>query len=305
MDPLISILIPVYNAERYVEKCLTSVLDQTYTNFEVIVVNDGSNDNSQLVIARLAEQDKRIHHYYQENAGVSSARNRAIQLAHGDWLAFIDADDWIEPTYLADFDIANLSISVLPIQDCTINQQGEININDLTRYSSPCLKLFNRKVILDNDIIFNPSLKVGEDAVFCLNYAKHIESEVLIDKRNYHYRDTPDSASKKTSVEILVPTLDCLRQELTVHRQNLLIYNRVLIGRLLYCHYIFAFRALELHSCISYISDCLKQLFPDKSSLLYYPRLYKSSRFMIFLIGKRMYYMAAFLFLTLKKIRSI
>ncbi len=96
MNELISIIIPVYNVERYLEKCLNSVLEQTYQNIEIILVNDGSTDNSLKICEGYSEKDKRVHIVQQRNAGLSAARNVGIKNAKGKYFMFIDSDDWID-----------------------------------------------------------------------------------------------------------------------------------------------------------------------------------------------------------------
>ena len=95
-QPLISAIIPVYNAERYLAQCLNSVINQTYTNLEIICVNDGSKDDSLKILQKYARNDPRVQILDKENAGVSSARNDALKLASGDYIMFVDSDDWVE-----------------------------------------------------------------------------------------------------------------------------------------------------------------------------------------------------------------
>lgn len=95
--PLISIIIPVYNVEHYLDKCLESVCGQTYTNLEIILVDDGSTDKSGEICDAYAAKDARIKVIHQENVGQSAARNVALEVAQGDFLGFVDSDDWIEP----------------------------------------------------------------------------------------------------------------------------------------------------------------------------------------------------------------
>ena len=98
----ISIIIPVYNAENNLTKCLDSIMLQSYTNFEVILIDDGSTDSSGQICDLYVHRDSRFHVYHQNNSGVSAARNRGLSLASGDFVAFIDADDWVSSTYLSD-----------------------------------------------------------------------------------------------------------------------------------------------------------------------------------------------------------
>ena len=102
MESLISVIIPVYNTESYIGVCLESLVKQTYTNFEVLMIDDGSTDNSGKICQEYTESDSRFHYYRKENGGVSSARNLGIEYSRGDYLTFVDSDDWIEPTYVED-----------------------------------------------------------------------------------------------------------------------------------------------------------------------------------------------------------
>lgn len=96
MDKMISIIVPVYNVEKYLEKCINSILGQTYENLELILINDGSNDGSEAICQKYINLDKRIKFITQENYGVSVARNRGLEIARGSYLLFVDSDDWLE-----------------------------------------------------------------------------------------------------------------------------------------------------------------------------------------------------------------
>ena len=100
MESLISVIIPVYNTESYIGICLESLVEQTYTNFEVIMIDDGSTDNSGEICQEYTERDSRFHYYRKENGGVSSARNLGIEYSRGNYLTFVDSDDWVEEDYL-------------------------------------------------------------------------------------------------------------------------------------------------------------------------------------------------------------
>lgn len=106
--PLVSIIVPVYNNEKYIERCLNSILNQTYTNIQIIVINDGSTDNSYKICKKYAEQDNRIFLISQKNSGVSSARNTGLKEAKGEVLSFIDSDDWVHERFIED----NLKIMI-------------------------------------------------------------------------------------------------------------------------------------------------------------------------------------------------
>ena len=96
----VSVIVPVYNNEKYVETCIRSICQQTYQNLEILVINDGSTDGSRQILERMAEKDKRIRLTHQENAGVSAARNKGIELADGEYLTFVDGDDYVSADYI-------------------------------------------------------------------------------------------------------------------------------------------------------------------------------------------------------------
>ena len=100
---LVSVIVPVYNCEKYLKKCLTSILNQSYNNIEVLVVNDGSSDNSQKIIDGIAASDFRIKAWQQPNQGVAAARNYALNNAIGDYYLFVDGDDYIGSDYVKNF----------------------------------------------------------------------------------------------------------------------------------------------------------------------------------------------------------
>lgn len=115
-EPLVSVVVPVYNVERYVKKCLTSIVTQTYKNLEILVVNDGSPDNSEDIILGFAKNDNRIKYIKRENGGLGAARNTGIEAATGEYICFVDSDDWVSEVYIetllkhAEFDDADIVV---------------------------------------------------------------------------------------------------------------------------------------------------------------------------------------------------
>lgn len=116
----VSVIVPVYNNEKYVETCIRSICQQTYQNLEILVINDGSTDGSRQILERMAEKDKRIRLTHQENAGVSAARNKGIELADGEYLTFVDGDDYVSADYIEKF------------YECAKKQNAEIVICGVT-----------------------------------------------------------------------------------------------------------------------------------------------------------------------------
>ena len=167
MKDLITIVVPVYKVEQYLDKCVNSIINQTYKNLEIILVDDGSPDNCGKMCDEYAKNDNRIVVIHKENGGVSSARNVGLCNAQGNWVCFVDGDDSIEKAYLSILFVENLKESSLVI----MNYLDDLNVKDiqlsgkemvkyfieskLIRGTGPYCKLFNNRILKYNNIIFN------------------------------------------------------------------------------------------------------------------------------------------------------
>lgn len=219
--PTVSIIIPIFNAETYLQECLESIRIQSYKDFEVILVDDGSTDNSAPICRSFVENDKRFLYYYKTNGGVSSARNAGLEKASGDWIAFTDADDWVSPNYLqtilgyspmADItffgektmsDNKEIGNTVLADRYCTDRESIENVIYELKcgKYGDvfgwTWDKVFNANIIKKNTIRFSEKVSFREDEIFTLEYCRYIKSIRTISDVLYFYRVTPDGLTKK------------------------------------------------------------------------------------------------------------
>lgn len=200
----ISIIVPVFNAERTLKKCLDSIRQQTYSNYQVILVDDGSTDSSGGICDDYAKLDSRFIAFHNTNAGVSATRNFGIEQAVGERLAFIDSDDYIECDYLAsmvsyDHDLVVTGYSTFGDSiDTYLPHNLELfhgkNIDEEFVYMmdylyirAPWCKLFNTKIIKDNNLKFNRTLKIGEDSEFVFHYLLLCNSIKLISYSGYRY----------------------------------------------------------------------------------------------------------------------
>lgn len=213
MKDLITIVVPVYNTEKYIARCLDSILNQTYKNLEIIVINDGSPDKSLELIKGYQEKDSRIIIIDKKNAGVSAARNDGIAKSSGKYIMFIDSDDWInlkmveellfeikesnsevaKATYMKDF-IYKQEIILIDIKEEKLlldksNIKEELYYKMLTGYyfNNMWGQLIKTSVIKDNNIKFNSNYTYGEDALFCQDLYSKVQNMVLINKPYYHY----------------------------------------------------------------------------------------------------------------------
>ena len=202
MDPQISIIIPVYKVEKYLSKCIDSILSQTFTNYELLLIDDGSPDNSGKICDNYSRLDNRIKTFHQINKGVSAARNYGLQKATGKWVTFIDADDWISETYLSDLyndiitddmlifhDLHGNGSSLLENRTVKNEEMGKYFISNKLMYKSgPVSKLYNMEIIRSYGITFPINIHMGEDAIFILRYLNRISTLKTSTKNNYYAR---------------------------------------------------------------------------------------------------------------------
>ena len=239
-DDGISVVIPVYNAEKTIEMCLESICKQTYTNLQIICIDDGSKDGSLQIISELQKKDERIEVYSQSNSGPGAARNNGILHAKKRYITFVDSDDEIEPdmyermyTFLKknQLDCVNCDFSIVvsgkitdyiitPIQKEVLSGKNEIlediikpliEFNDQPYDGLPsmCNKLFDRKIIQKHNLQVNTKRNHGEDWLFCINYFKYANRVGFIHEPFYHYiRWHDDSLLNKLQPQFLEMRLE-------------------------------------------------------------------------------------------------
>lgn len=205
--PTISIIVPVYNTERFLNKCIDSILNQTYTDWELILVDDGSKDNSGKICDEYEKDDRRIKVIHKSNGGVSSARNAGLSMAQGKYVCFIDADDWVESTYLEDFQLDRVesdfyvSGASYDVYDNAYSQliykqkfckdisdiKNQFMAQKLDENGYPWGKIYKLSAIRDNNLNFNTSLSINEDHIFVFQYYYIINSLSIVPSGKYHY----------------------------------------------------------------------------------------------------------------------
>lgn len=222
---MISVIVPAYNCAKTIEKCIVSILNQSYSDLELIVINDGSTDETKEKILRYVDMDKRIRLVDETNSGVSVARNKGIRSAKGKYICFIDSDDYISPEYLQvlyeaflpnSLPVVNFSYNadckgILPLSDEIVdvkmlNLGEEYLIGSIGKKIafSVCNKLFVKQILVENEIFFRREISMGEDLIFNLEYLMYCERIILCNKSLYHYTIREGSAvnSKKTDFSL-------------------------------------------------------------------------------------------------------
>ena len=211
-SPTISIITPVYQAEAYLPACLDSILGQTFTDFELLLIDDESTDRSGAICDEYAARDPRIKVIHQKKGGVSKARNQGLRLARGQWITFIDADDTISPNYLAaveetDADMILLEVAetysdgrIIPLETVNLNATGEdIPQKVGQQLHLLLLRLVTAKIIRRSCVEgmkFQTAQKLGEDTEYMLRCFKRINSITMLTGHCYYHRQ-PDIPIKK------------------------------------------------------------------------------------------------------------
>lgn len=236
----ISVIIPIYNAEKYLRKCVDSIIRQTYSNLEIILINDGSTDESEKICIEYQNNDKRIKLLTKENEGVSSARNAGLSIATGDYITFIDSDDWISDSSFED------AINVINEHNVDILKYSYIKDYGFMKKTYKFSIKTNEKIIEENyskeiypyvfstydlsniwnaiykrDILknlkFNNSIKYGEDYLFMMNALLNSKSIFFLDKPNYHYYNNYSSATNIISYQKFIKNIE----DIIVVNQNI------------------------------------------------------------------------------------
>lgn len=208
----VSVVIPVYNVEKYLRQCLNSVVNQTLTDIEIICINDGSTDGSLEILREYEQKDSRIRLINKENEGISAARNQGIELAQGEYISFIDSDDWIEENYLEalytaakkyNSDIACSSIIrvtgkrrrkklVYKTEEFTVDKDKKNELTNAPISSYVWNKIYKRKPLLASGVKF-PVGRVYEDVIWCIKAIYYLNGVVTVPDAIYYYRKNPTS----------------------------------------------------------------------------------------------------------------
>jgi glycosyltransferase involved in cell wall biosynthesis len=227
-QPLISVIVPIYKIDRYLGICIESIINQTYNNLEIILVNDGSPDRCPEICDLYAQKDRRIKVVHKKNGGLVSARKAGLQIATGEYVGYVDGDDWIGSGFYeslcskivecdADLTIAGQSRELFDKCTCFNNSipvgtydgeklqilyEGMISYGDFYKPGITTYvwnKLFKREILLEHQYNVDEHITIGEDAAVVYPYMMSCKRVSIIDNCEYHYRQREDSMLKKSS----------------------------------------------------------------------------------------------------------
>ena len=210
----VSIIVPVYNAEKYLDRCIKSILNQTLREFELILIDDGSKDNSGIICDTYAVKDNRITVVHKQNGGPGAARNAGLEIAKGEYITFIDSDDYVDENFLLSayeaaiakgYDLYICGLVIETYEHCKIIETNEntakvekeytaktlmedINVNyPLLCISGPWCKLYRSQIIKDKEIRFDTALSLGEDSCFVMQFLHEAKNIIFSPEIFYHY----------------------------------------------------------------------------------------------------------------------
>lgn len=244
----VSIIVPVFNTERYLSECIDSILAQSFSDFEVLLIDDGSTDRSEEICDEYARKDIRVRVFHKTNGGAGSARNLGLDNARGEWICFVDSDDYVEPYYLETLSILpdKADITFFPIKK--ISENGDIDLQiplackvygrdnveqqlahlkygmpmDLFGWSAN--KLFCADIIKKYKVRFPEDVVFREDEIFTMNYCRHISSLEILDTPLYNYRFLQSGLTSKGMVELDYLALsDHLLENLPYYHNDILL----------------------------------------------------------------------------------
>lgn len=230
--PMVSVIVPVYNSSRYLHRCIDSILYQSFNNIEVLLIDDGSTDNSGEICDEYAAKDSRVRVFHKENGGVSSARNVGLDNAVGEWVTFVDSDDELNVEGLRlDYDQLDDVDLVLTAYCGKIGNACELNVvereenQDLKTFLSEnlncgifsvvCGKFFRKEKI--GNLRFDVAMKIGEDTLFTLMFLSVINECKVVDTVTYIYNQ-PQNLQKKYSLSV-TDSISSLDKIHTAYRQ--------------------------------------------------------------------------------------
>lgn len=296
--PLFSVVIPVFNSEKYLSRCIDSIISQDYTDFELVLIDDCSTDGSYAVCCSYAQTDSRIRALRNEkNEGVTVTRNRGIEESTGSFVLFVDNDDYLEKNYLSTFASAyNANPDADLFVQKIIFHKEHNGIQILSGFDSlggPWGKMFKRSILIKDEVRFIPKLRYNEDNMFMLDYLEHIEKKIELDVALYHYTENEDCTSKKLETDyvatgkglmILLERLDkdCFKTQFNKDFAE----NRAYFMFHRYVKSLFCANQSSHRDRVANIKKVCK-VYP--CAIDFYPNIYRADKFVVFFLRHHLY----------------
>lgn len=283
MDSIISIIVPVYNAALYLNRCIESIMNQTYKNFELILIDDGSTDYSGTICDNYAKCDNRVKVYHKSNGGPSSSRNLGIEMSSSEWIVFVDADDYISPDYVENFfkygelDLYTQIIQGFYVFDekgivdktnksLTLSKYIYTNIESkkyshaiekyrLLQRTEVWGKLFSSLLIKNNGIKFDERITIYEDGIFWHTYLLYVKTIVLIPEQGYYYYYPTNSNSLMHTHKFTIDESLSILEHTSVLQSKLIIHFALKgdYAKDVYGMFLNGYRKMYMNASLTYV----------------------------------------------------
>lgn len=300
-----SVIIPAFNAELYLRRCVDSVIDQSFDDLEIIVINDGSTDKTLEILLDFCRDNGKVIVINKENAGVSAARNSGLKIAKGDYIVFLDADDWVDKGY---FSFVNHLIELHCFDGLVLGHKNDDGKRCVTKAAfdkeltlsgetyrnmyisgvitnNPWDKIFKRKIYIENDIFFPEDIKMGEDAVVSAQLGVYSKNIYVSDKAFVHYmQDTNGVTKRKIKIEHVRDLDNALTKIIQSYRG---LVDDVVLSHMYVVKMYSLVRSMEYvdfknspyHSCyMAHVNNVPVRKFTNKRELVKYYPLYVLSK---------------------------
>ncbi len=230
---MISVIVPIYNSEKYLERCISSIIAQSFSDIEILLIDDGSKDKTAEICKKYVISDNRVKYYRKENGGVASARNLGLSKAKGSYITFVDSDDYIGKNYLKKMaeQITDEKYTLIQCgltlekEDCRTQlsyEKMKCNQKEYVRmvisrqipiflFQTTVSKLYNRKVIVENKLLFNENVPISEDCLFNTQLMPFIDAYCYVDSNLYYYNQHNDNSlthNRKRDFQSILSSID-------------------------------------------------------------------------------------------------
>lgn len=320
--PLISIIVPVYNAEKFLSKCIDSILNQSFIDWELLLIDDGSTDGSWEIIQNYTAKDQRIKPFQKVNGGAGSARNLGLEHSEGGWILFVDSDDTIDNNYIetlvnhsknVDFVLCGMKL----IKDGKVNyskiylfnnhKKKTLTVEELFQtlrlyaLSGPVCKLFRREIIQQYHLLFPTDMNLGEDTVFVYKYFNYISVayvlsdyhgyNVLLSNNNFSLTKSASPRDMIKAYKRIYETGDTICKSKKFYSNNLVDFCVDGILQSLNCHWKRPSLSVEeRYNCYNFISDILTNQNSYKKLPFYFPFFRKTRLWKVYEFLNRIIY---------------
>lgn len=327
--PTITVIIPVYNVQDYIERCIKSIKDQTYKQYECIIVDDGSKDNSKQLIQDIIQSDARFKYLYQKNSGPSVARNSGMKEASGEFLVFVDADDYVANNYLEKlYQNIKKEKDLVCCAYLDISKNGKVFINDFSvnNFSKENLvecvmkgtggvlwgKIFKTNIIKNNEIKFDEKLFMSEDMIFILEYLKYVKKWDVTNEALYCYNRLNETGISRninyTYISNYVKLNKELEKRLLELNINYVKINDLIEKRMIRFIYQSILSEIKSNSTLQERKKKIEDIMNDKYLKVYINRMEtnaKSEKISFIFIKHKMILCTIFYIWLIEKFRSI